>query len=131
MRRWESDDTTQVAGQDSSPAADVHIGLFVPAKSGAWRNRADLEVCAVPPGPALRGHKKADVDVGRRTGVLPRNLRSIVTFPPSHRPTVSAAKTPRAPGPHRLFCPRGCTRQPMRNGLAGCPEPAAWLSRAP
>src|ERR1035438_9384492 len=45
MRRWESEDTTQAVGQDSSPAADVHVGLFVPAKSGAWRPRADLEVC--------------------------------------------------------------------------------------
>src|ERR1017187_8676336 len=39
-------------GQDSSPAADVHAGLFVLgygcfrcAKSGSWRTRADLEVC--------------------------------------------------------------------------------------
>ena len=40
-------------GQDStSPAADVHVGLFVRgygwfrcAKSGSWRTRADLEVC--------------------------------------------------------------------------------------
>ena len=39
-------------GQDSSPAADVHAGLFVlgygwssRARSGSWRTRADLEVC--------------------------------------------------------------------------------------
>src|ERR1035438_3580860 len=38
--------------QDSSPAADVHAGLFVlgygwssRARSGSWRTRADLEVC--------------------------------------------------------------------------------------
>jgi hypothetical protein len=30
-------------GRDSSPAADVHVGL--PAKGGSWRTRADLEVC--------------------------------------------------------------------------------------
>src|ERR1035441_8072062 len=47
MRRWESDDATQVAGQDSSPAADVHIGLFVPAKSSkvvtSWIQAATAE----------------------------------------------------------------------------------------
>src|ERR1035441_6912928 len=39
-------------GQDSSPAADVHVGPPVPGcrrfgrtKSGSWRTRADLEVC--------------------------------------------------------------------------------------
>src|ERR1019366_7193919 len=33
-------------GQDSSPAADVHVGLFaLGSKSGAWRTRADLEGC--------------------------------------------------------------------------------------
>src|ERR1022692_2019756 len=39
-------------GRDSSPAADVHAGLFVlgygwssRARSGSWRTRADLEVC--------------------------------------------------------------------------------------
>src|ERR1039457_6932827 len=49
MRRWENYDSTQVVGPDSSPADDVHVGFFVPAKSGAWRNRADLEVCPTPP----------------------------------------------------------------------------------
>ena len=46
---------------------------------------ADLQVCAGPPGPARRvtesaisGHEQADVDVGRRTGVLPHEQRRLL-----------------------------------------------------
>src|ERR1019366_9959490 len=42
-------------------------------------------LCAGPPGPALRAtesaiseHEEADVDVGRRTGVLPHELRRLL-----------------------------------------------------
>src|ERR1019366_3273864 len=55
-------------GQDSSPAADVHVGLFVRrygwfrcAKNGAWRTRADLEGCPTT--------VAAIPDIGKTSGI--------------------------------------------------------------
>src|ERR1039458_1891494 len=52
----------------SSPAADVHVGLFVRgygwfrcAKSGSWRTRADLEVCPTT--------AAAIPDIGKTSGI--------------------------------------------------------------
>src|ERR1039458_1725544 len=64
----------------SSIAVVIHYSA---ARGGRRARRycgADLQVCAGPPGPALRAtesaiseHEEADVDVGRRTGVLPHD----------------------------------------------------------
>src|ERR1019366_2818765 len=69
--------------------SSIAVVIHYSATRGGVRARryggAALQVCAGPPGPALRAtesaiseHEEADVDVGRRTGVLPHELRSLL-----------------------------------------------------
>src|ERR1039458_7559153 len=68
---------TKVGG-DQCAQCHLNATLFSNIGNSGDSCGADLQVCSGPPGPALRAtepaisaYEEADVDVGRRTGVLP------------------------------------------------------------